>query len=76
MQSFFNENWAHFVQCISLPLEITGFTLALIELIRPQLADSIENIIDALGEYNFTFNLAKKFSDYRKQRYLNLIDSL
>lgn len=46
MDSFFNENLANNIQCISLPLEAIGFILTMIEVLKPELADSIELSID------------------------------
>ena len=65
--SFFDLNISNFIQLISLPLELIGFTLTCIEMFYPNTADSIENKIDALGlnsmnRYNSFIEKTKKVS--------------
>jgi len=50
MNHFFNNSNANIIQCISLPLEILGFILTSIEILRPKFADEIEIYIDLLGK--------------------------
>lgn len=43
---FFNNDTANSVQLISMPIESIGFMLTFIEVIKPDIADKIENFID------------------------------
>ena len=47
----FSERIANIVQLVSLPLELTGFGLAVIELRSPALADSLETAIDNIADW-------------------------
>lgn len=51
MDQYFNECLASTVQKISLPLELTGFLLAFIELKTPSLARKIEEFLDEIPTY-------------------------
>ncbi|MEQ8553417.1 MAG: hypothetical protein RIC06_22465 [Cyclobacteriaceae bacterium] len=75
MDQYFNECLAATVQKISLPLELSGFLLAFIELKTPNLARKIEefleeiptyldNAIDFFGEFLFGTIGENKFIQY------------
>jgi len=67
MQPFFNNNVADIVQVISLPVEVTGFLLALTEIVSPKTADRIEYAIDYVRIWSKRY--LKKSLHLRRHRF-------
>ena len=58
-----DERITDLIQIISLPLELIGFVLTLIEIYNSKLADAIENNLDAFSE------IVKKFHNINLWHY-------
>ena len=77
MENYFSEYWANTLQCISLPLEVIGVILALIEVTRPVLARHIEMAIDNYSSIRRNCDrINALFDKFDFEDILNFIDKI